>query len=83
MKNHAQPDIVPAFLEQGVVKPNKQRIVEGATLLERATNALRVLRDRAQSGEKLVWRVDEKSAQDLFPDLLVSKADPTKAETII
>ncbi|CCC06034.1 unnamed protein product [Sordaria macrospora k-hell] len=41
MKNHAQPDIVPALLEQGVVKPNKQRIVEGATLLERATNALK------------------------------------------
>ncbi|KAK3355705.1 chaperonin 10-like protein [Neurospora tetraspora] len=83
MKYHCQPDIVPALLEQGVVKPNKQRIVEGATLLERATNALRILRNRAQSGEKLVWRVDEKSAQELFPDLFVSKADPTKVETII
>ncbi|KAK3949371.1 chaperonin 10-like protein [Pseudoneurospora amorphoporcata] len=83
MKNHAQPDIVPALLEQGVVKPNKQSTVEGATLLERATNALKILRDRAQSGEKLEWRVDEKSAHELFPDLFVPKADPTKAETII
>ena len=83
MKNHAQPDIVPALLAQGVVKPNKQRIVEGTTLLERATNALRILRDRAQSGEKLVWRVDDKSAHELFPDLFASKADPTKTETII
>lgn len=83
MKNHCQPDVVPALLEQGVIKPNKQRIVEGATLLERATNSLRILRAGAQSGEKLVWRVDEKSAQELFPDLFVSKANPTKAETII
>ncbi|KAJ4390270.1 hypothetical protein N0V85_007385 [Neurospora sp. IMI 360204] len=83
MKYHGQPDIVPALLEQGVVKPNKQRIVEGATLLERAMNALRILRNREQSGEKLVWRVDDKSAQELFPDLFVSNADPTKAETII
>ncbi|KAK3397495.1 chaperonin 10-like protein [Sordaria brevicollis] len=83
MKNHCQPDIVPALLEQGVIKPNKQRIVEGATLLERATNALRILRAGAQSGEKLVWRIDEKSAEELFPGVLVLKADPTTAETII
>ncbi|KAK1774121.1 chaperonin 10-like protein [Copromyces sp. CBS 386.78] len=71
------------YYTHGVVKPNKQRIIEGATLLKRATNALKILRDRAQSGEKLVWRVDEKSAHELFPDLFVPKADPTKAETII
>ncbi|KAJ4295661.1 hypothetical protein N0V88_004363 [Collariella sp. IMI 366227] len=56
-KNHLQPEIVPALLEQGVIKPNKQRIVEGKTLLERAQKALDLLRDQAPSGEKLVWRV--------------------------
>lgn len=56
-KNHLQPEIIPALLEQGVVQPNKQRIVEGKTMLERAQKALDLLRDQAVSGEKLVWRV--------------------------
>jgi threonine dehydrogenase-like Zn-dependent dehydrogenase len=56
-RDHLQPEIVPALLEQGVVQPNRPRIVEGSTLLERAQNALDLLRDRAPSGEKLVWRV--------------------------
>jgi hypothetical protein len=33
------------------------RVVEGATVLERAQNALDLLRERAVSGERLVWRV--------------------------
>ena len=45
------------MLEQGVVQPNKQRVVEGKTLLERAQKALDLLKDQAVSGEKLVWRV--------------------------
>lgn len=56
-RDHLQPEIVPALLEQGVIKPNKQRVVDGSTLLERAQKALDLLRDRAPSGEKLVWRV--------------------------
>ncbi|EAQ89238.1 hypothetical protein CHGG_05857 [Chaetomium globosum CBS 148.51] len=56
-KNHLQPEIIPALLEQGVVQPNKQRVVEGKTLLERAQKALDLLKDQAVSGEKLVWRV--------------------------
>ncbi|KAK3936489.1 chaperonin 10-like protein [Diplogelasinospora grovesii] len=58
-KDHLQPEIVPALLEQGVIKPNKARVVEGKTLLERAQNALDLLRIGAPSGEKLVWRVAE------------------------
>ncbi|KAK0703621.1 hypothetical protein B0T26DRAFT_681274 [Lasiosphaeria miniovina] len=54
---HEKPEIVPALLEQGVVQPNKQRIIEGKTLRERAQSALNTLRSRAQSAEKLVWRV--------------------------
>ncbi len=56
-KDRLQSEIVPALLEQGIVKSNKKRVVEGKTLLERAENALALLRDRAPSGEKLVWRV--------------------------
>lgn len=41
------------------MEPNKQRVVEGGTLLERAQRALDLLRERAPSGEKLVWRVAE------------------------
>ena len=58
-KYHLQPEIIPALLESGAVEPNKLRVVEGATLLERAQKALDLLRERAPSGEKLVWRVAE------------------------
>ncbi|KAF7554615.1 hypothetical protein G7Z17_g2767 [Cylindrodendrum hubeiense] len=58
-KWHLQPDIMPALLESGIIKPNKQRIVEAETLLERAQKALDLLRERAPSGERLVWRVSE------------------------
>ncbi|KAK4131831.1 GroES-like protein [Trichocladium antarcticum] len=60
-RDHLLPEIVPALLEQGVVQPNKQRIVEGSTLLERAQNALDLLRDQVPSGEKLVWRVADEN----------------------
>jgi hypothetical protein len=45
------------LLEQGVIKPNKLKIVEGKTMLERAENARQLLRSQAVSGEKLVWRI--------------------------
>ncbi|KAK4250405.1 chaperonin 10-like protein [Corynascus novoguineensis] len=61
-KHHLQPEIVPALLEQRVIKPNKLRMVEGKTLLDRAQKALDLLRDQAVSGEKLVWRV----ADDIY-----------------
>ncbi|KAH8157797.1 hypothetical protein CIB48_g10448 [Xylaria polymorpha] len=51
-----QTEIMPTLLEQGIVKPNRYRIVEGETLLERANKALNVMREGA-SGEKVIWRV--------------------------
>ncbi|ROV99968.1 hypothetical protein VMCG_06277 [Cytospora schulzeri] len=42
---HLQPDIMPAMLEKGFMQPNRRRIVEGKTLLERAERALSLLRD--------------------------------------
>lgn len=50
---------MPALLETGIVQPNRQRIVEGASMLERAQKALDLMRERAPSGERLVWRVTD------------------------
>jgi NADPH:quinone reductase-like Zn-dependent oxidoreductase len=58
-KERLQPEILPALLSQGIITPNNQRVVEGATLVERAQNALSLLRSKAVSGEKLVYRVSE------------------------
>ena len=58
-KENLQSVIMPTLLEQGVVKPNKVKIVEGATLLERAQAAMNALRRKEVSGERLVWRVAE------------------------
>lgn len=55
--DHLQPSIMPAMLGQGIVKPNKHRIIEGAKMLERAQRALDALRRKEVSGERLVWRV--------------------------
>lgn len=54
---HLQPTIMPAMLAQGSVKPNKQRLIDGASMLERAQKALDTLRKKDVSGERLVWRV--------------------------
>lgn len=48
---------MPKLLADGVVLPNKYRIIEGKTLLERAQAALDALRRKEMSGERLVWRI--------------------------
>ncbi|KAJ8100846.1 chaperonin 10-like protein [Lipomyces tetrasporus] len=58
-KWHLQPDVIPALLRAGAIKPNKQRIIEAETLLERAQQALNLLRERVPSGERLVWRISD------------------------
>jgi hypothetical protein len=44
---------------RGIVKPNKHRLIEGNTMLDRAQAAIDVLRLKEVSGERLVWRVAE------------------------
>jgi threonine dehydrogenase-like Zn-dependent dehydrogenase len=61
-KHHLQTDIMPTMLKEGIVFPQKQRIVEGATLLERAQKAMDMLRRKEVSMERLVWRVSDESA---------------------
>jgi len=58
-KEKLQSSLMPTLLEKGIIKPNKVRIVEGKTLLDRAQKALDLLRQKAPSGERLVWRVSE------------------------
>jgi hypothetical protein len=50
---------MPAMLKGGIVHPQKQRIVEGDTLLERAQKAMDMLRQKQASMERLVWRVSD------------------------
>lgn len=52
---------MPTMLKEGIVRPQKQRIIEGATLLERAQNAMDTLRRKEASMERLVWRVGDVS----------------------
>jgi hypothetical protein len=48
---------MPILLAEGIVKPNRYRVIKGETLLERAQRALDTLRRKEVSGERLVWRV--------------------------
>jgi len=48
---------MPALLRDKMITPNKQRVVEGSTLVGRAQAALDALRRKEVSGERLVWRV--------------------------
>lgn len=56
---HLQPVVMPYMLEHGIVKPNRQRVVQGETFRDRAQNALDILRRKEVSGERLVWRVPD------------------------
>ncbi|KAL6716215.1 hypothetical protein ACLMJK_005781 [Lecanora helva] len=59
LRDNLQTSIMPQMLEMAIVKPNRQKIVEGKNLLERAEKAMGLLRRKEVSGERLVWRVWE------------------------
>lgn len=50
---------MPAMLANETVRPQKQRLVEGDTMLARAQTAMNMLRKKEASMERLVWRVAE------------------------
>lgn len=50
---------MPTLLAKGTVQPNRIKVVEGKTMLERAQKALDALRRKEASGERLVWRIAE------------------------
>lgn len=58
-KENLQSIVMVDLLERGIIQPNRYRIIEGKTLLERAQNALDILRSGKVSGERLVWKVSE------------------------
>ncbi|KAI9791493.1 MAG: hypothetical protein M1816_003837 [Peltula sp. TS41687] len=58
-KEHLQPTVMPICLAAGIVTAQRQKIVEGKTLVERAQRAMDALRRRQVSGERLVWRVSD------------------------
>jgi hypothetical protein len=59
LADHLQSEIIPTLIKEGIIKPNKYLLVEGETLLERAENALGLLRRKIPSAERLVWRVND------------------------
>lgn len=59
LAQHLQSTIMPEVLAKGIIEPNDQVVVEGASLLERAKKALSMLRKKQVSGARLVWRVAE------------------------
>lgn len=61
LKAKFQNEIMPALVGSGAVRPMKARVVEGASMLERAENAMRVLREGV-SGERVIWRVSGEGA---------------------
>lgn len=52
-----QPKIIPDLLARGLVKPNKVREVQRATLSEKVVTSVDLLRKNAVSGERLVYKV--------------------------
>ena len=52
---------MPTMLAQKIVRPQKQKIVEGKTLLERAQKAMDMLRRKEASMERLVWKVSDEA----------------------
>ncbi|KAK7960496.1 hypothetical protein PG988_011710 [Apiospora saccharicola] len=58
-KEKLPSEIMPGLLAQGIVKPQRLRVIEGDSIVEREENALRVMREGAVSGIKLVWRTSE------------------------
>ncbi|KAF8873875.1 chaperonin 10-like protein [Infundibulicybe gibba] len=57
MKENLMAIVLPALLEQGLVEPNRVRLMEEGPLMSRAEAALDLLRNNRVSGEKLVLKV--------------------------
>jgi hypothetical protein len=51
--------LISKLLKDGVITPNRYRVVEGSSAVERAQKAVNILRNREVSGERLVWRIAE------------------------
>jgi len=59
MKEKLQPKVMPDLVGKGLIKPNRYRLVEGATLFERAKNAFNVFKRGEATSERLVVKIAE------------------------
>jgi len=59
MKEKLQPKIMPDLVGKGLIKPNRYRLVEGATLLERAQSAFDVFKRGEGTPERLIVKIAE------------------------
>ncbi|KAF2225021.1 hypothetical protein BDZ85DRAFT_272983 [Elsinoe ampelina] len=60
---HLQRTVMPGLIAKGVITPNRVRLIEGKDTLERAEKALSLLRNRAVSGLKVVFKCDDEEVQ--------------------
>ncbi|KIJ66471.1 hypothetical protein HYDPIDRAFT_151001 [Hydnomerulius pinastri MD-312] len=58
MRDNLMPEILPRLLKDGVITPNRIRLFDQGTLLERTLSALQLVRSGKVSGEKVVVKVE-------------------------
>jgi NADPH:quinone reductase-like Zn-dependent oxidoreductase len=58
LKEKLMPEILPQLLEKGVITPNRTRLFDQGTFLERTLAALQFVRSGKVSGEKVVVKVE-------------------------
>nr|GAT56977.1 predicted protein [Mycena chlorophos] len=59
LKEHLMPQILPQLLRDGLIQPNKVRLLDQGTLKERVGAGLELLRSNAISGEKIIVKVSQ------------------------
>jgi len=56
-KERLQPQVMPDLVGKGLIKPNRYRLVEGATLLERSQKAFDIFKRGETTPERLVVKI--------------------------
>ncbi|KAJ7631428.1 chaperonin 10-like protein [Mycena polygramma] len=57
LRDNLMPRILPELLEQGLIKPNRVRLLDQGTFKERVAEGLDLLRNNRVSGEKIIVKV--------------------------
>ncbi|KAJ6474392.1 hypothetical protein C8R47DRAFT_1294029 [Mycena vitilis] len=57
LRDNLMPRILPELLEQGLIKPNRVRLLDQGTFKERVAEGLDLLRNNSVSGEKIIVKV--------------------------
>lgn len=59
LKDNLMPKILPALLAADVIQPNRVRLLDEGTFIQRVEIGLDLLRRNAISGEKVVVKIEE------------------------